>query len=74
MTTFDKACASIAILFGAMFMIQGAIGLFFGASAHFTLPPGLGGLPFFLGWGMCVSLCKCWRRGKAAASSPADAG
>jgi len=33
----------------------------FGSSAHFALPPVLGGLPFFLGWGMCVILVKYWR-------------
>ena len=42
-------------------MILGAFGVIFGNNAHFTLPPILGGLPFFLGWAMCVGLIKYWR-------------
>ena len=60
MTTFDKACAILSIPIGAIFMVLGAIGLFTGSNAHFTLPPILGGLPFFLGWAMCVPLVKYW--------------
>lgn len=61
MTTFDKICATLSIAVGAIFMLLGVIGLFAGAKAHFTLPPILGGLPFFLGWGMCVPLVKYWK-------------
>ena len=61
MNTFDKACASFSIVSGAVFMIVGALGLFGGSEASFTLPPGLGVLPFFLGWGMCIPLVKFWR-------------
>jgi hypothetical protein len=61
MTTFDKICATLSILIGVVFMILGVIGLFVGSKAYFTLPPILGGLPFFLGWGMCVPLVKYWR-------------
>ena len=60
MNTFDKLCACLAIPIGAIFMLLGIVGLFTGARAHFTLPPLLGVLPFFLGWAMCVSLVKCW--------------
>jgi len=72
MTTFDKACASISILFGAVFMFLGVFGLFGGASASFTLPPGLGVLPFFLGWGMCVPLVKYWRSTDKAGKLSSD--
>jgi hypothetical protein len=61
MTTFDKICAALSISIGAIFMVLGVIGLFIGAKAYFTLPPILGVLPFFLGWGMCVPLVKYWR-------------
>ena len=61
MTTFDKICAALSIAVGAVFMVLGVIGLFVGASAHFTLPPVLGGLPFFLGWGMCIPMVKYWK-------------
>ena len=61
MTTFDKICAALSIAVGAIFMVLGAFGLIFGSKAHFTLPPIIGGLPFFLGWGMCVPLVKFWK-------------
>ena len=61
MTVFDKVCAALSILVGALFMILGVVGLFVGSNAHFRLPPILGGLPFFLGWGMCVPLIKYWK-------------
>ena len=61
MTIFDKMCAVLSIGIGVVFMFLGVIGLFIGASAHFTLPPVLGGLPFFLGWGMCIPLIKFWK-------------
>jgi hypothetical protein len=58
---FDKICACLAIPVGAVFMVLGVVGLFTGASARFTLPAIAGGLPFFLGWAMCVVLVKYWR-------------
>jgi hypothetical protein len=61
MTAFDKVCAVFAIPIGIVFMILGADGLFAGANVHFTLPPILGGLPFFLGWGMTIPLIRYWR-------------
>ena len=61
MNLFDKICAVPTIAVGAIFMALGGFGLVFGCNAHFTLPPILGGLPFFLGWGMCVVLIKYWR-------------
>ena len=66
MTGFDKFCACFSIGIGAIFMALGAIGLFLGSSANFTLPPVLGGLPFLLGWGMCVPLIKFWSRSAPA--------
>ena len=61
MTVFDKICAVLSIPIGVAFMILGGVGLFTGAKAHFTLPPIIGVLPFFLGWGMCVPLIKYWK-------------
>ncbi len=61
MTTFDRICAALSIAVGAIFMVLGVIGLFFGSRANFTLPPILGGLPFFLGWGMCIPLVRYWK-------------
>jgi hypothetical protein len=59
---FDKICACLAIPVGLIFMFLGVFGLFAGSSAHFTLPPVLGALPFFLGWAMCVCLIKFWKK------------
>ena len=66
MTVFDKICAALSIAIGAIFMLMGVIGLFVGSKAHFVLPPILGGLPFLLGWGMCVPLVKYWRMSNRA--------
>ena len=68
MTGFDKIAALITIPIGAAFLILGAIGLFFGSSAHFTLPPILGGLPLILGWSMCVTLIRFWLKDPKARS------
>ena len=65
MNLFDKICACLAIPVGLIFMLLGIFGFFAGSSAHFTLPPILGGLPFFLGWAMCVCLIKFWNRDNA---------
>jgi len=61
MTGFDKVCAVFAIPIGIVFMVIGVVGLFIGSKAHFSLPPILGGLPFFLGWGMSIPLIRYWR-------------
>ncbi len=70
MNTFDKICAVVTIPIGAVFMILGVVGLFMGSSAHFTLPPVLGGLPFILGWGMCVTLVRFWIRSNESSRAP----
>ena len=62
MNKFDRICGYITIPFGAIFMILGFIGLFTGSSAHFRLPPILGSLPFFVGWGMCVTMVKALKK------------
>ena len=62
MSTFDKICAVLTIPIGALFLVSGFIGLFVGSSAHFDLPPVLGFFPFLLGWSMCVTLVRFWRK------------
>ena len=61
MNLFDKICAVPTIVLGVVFMALGAFGLIYGSNAHFSLPPILGGLPFFFGWAMCIGLIKYWR-------------
>ena len=60
MNAFDKICACLAIPIGIVFLILGGVGFFAGSSAHFALPPVLGGLPFFLGWAMSITLIRFW--------------
>ena len=72
MTTFDKLCAILTIPIGAFFIVIGAIGLFTGSNAHFDLPPILGFLPFLLGWSMCVTLIRFWRRSSTADTGKSD--
>jgi hydrogenase/urease accessory protein HupE len=61
MTVFDRVCSVLAIPLGFVLMVLGVLGLFGGVSAHFTLPPILGGLPFFVGWAMSITLLRFWR-------------
>jgi len=52
----------LALLLGIVLGILGAAGLFFGANANFTLPPGLGVLPALFGWGIIVAVKTAWYR------------
>jgi hypothetical protein len=73
MNGFDKLCACLSIPIGICFILLGIVGTFAGASAHFTLPPILGCLPFFLGWAMSITLLKFWGQSnhpKEAAQNP----
>ena len=61
MGTFDRICAVLAFLLGAVMLLLGVFGVFFGSNAHFTLPPILGGLPFFFGWGIVRPIWVAWK-------------
>jgi hypothetical protein len=61
MNPFDKFCAVLAFVLGAVFLILGVLGLFIGCSANFTLPPILGAIPAFVGWGIIRSIVIAWR-------------
>ena len=58
--TFDKICAVVAFPVGVVFLVLGVIGVFAGCSAHFTLPPVLGVIPGFVGWGVVRAVCIAW--------------
>lgn len=60
MTIFDKACALAAVLLGLLLLTLGAIGLFAGCSANFSLPPVLGIVPAFVGWGIIRPVYLAW--------------
>ena len=56
MNIFDKICAVLALLLGIVLGLLGVVGLFVGCNAHFSLPPILGVLPVFFGWGIVRSV------------------
>ena len=60
MNPFDKFCGVFAFAIGIIFLILGGLGLFVGCSAHFTLPPLLGCVPAFVGWGIVRAVYLAW--------------
>jgi len=60
MNVFDKCCAALGFLLGATFILLGVLGLFVGCKANFVLPPILGGIPAFIGWGIVRSIVVAW--------------
>ena len=64
MNLFDKICAVLAFIIGAIFLLLGAVGLFTGCRAHFTLPPILGALPILVGWGIIRPIIVAWKKPK----------
>ncbi len=69
MNVFDKICAALAFALGVVFLAAGVAGAVFGCRAHFTLPPVLGALPAFAGWGIVRAVYLAWRQRPA---SPSD--
>jgi hypothetical protein len=59
---FDKFCAVFAFILGCVLLGLGALGLFVGCRAHFTLPAILGGLPALVGWGIVRAVVVAWRQ------------
>jgi hypothetical protein len=60
MNAFDKLCAMAAFLLGIVFLILGVVGLFAGCRAQITLPPLLGVIPAFVGWGIVRAVYFAW--------------
>ena len=60
MNGFDKICAVPAFALGVVFLIFGTFGTFTGVKAHFSLPPLLGVIPAFVGWGILCSIYYAW--------------
>ncbi len=61
MNIFDKICAGLAFVLGAILIVLGVVGLFTGCKAHFVLPPVLGAIPALLGWGIVKPVIVAWR-------------
>ena len=60
MTTFDRICAGAGAVLGVALLLLGVLGLFAGCKAHFSLPPVLGVLPAFVGWGILKAVKVAW--------------
>lgn len=61
MNAFDKLCAAMAFALGLLFVVFGRFGTLFGCSGHFRLPPILGVLPAFVGWGIVRAVYLAWQ-------------
>jgi hypothetical protein len=60
MNAFDKFCAALAFAFGIIFLILGAFGLVIGTYAYIRLPPIMGVVPAFIGWGIVRATYVSW--------------
>jgi len=54
---FEVLCVILALLLGIVIAIQGLLGLIWGSSAHYSLSPVWGLVPFFFGWGIVRACC-----------------
>ena len=61
LNAFDKFCATIAFVFGLFFLLLGVFGVFMGCTAYITLPPVLGVIPAFAGWGIIRAVYVAWK-------------
>ncbi len=71
MNVFDRICAVPALVLGVLLLALGLVGLFIGSRAWFSLPPILGVLPAFVGWGIVKSVVVAWRA-KPRATAPEE--
>ncbi len=69
MNTFDRICAATAFALG---VVLGAFGTFTGCRAHFTLPPVLGVVPAFVGWGILRAIVIAWKAPSVASINDAQ--
>ena len=60
MNVFDKICAVLAFILGIILILLGAVGLFTGCKANFSLPPILGVIPALVGWGIVKAILVAW--------------
>lgn len=72
MNLFDKICAASAFVLGIVLLVLGALGLFAGCNANFTLPPILGVIPALVGWGMVKPILVAWKKPHQPDQSPID--
>lgn len=60
MSSFDRICAGAAFALGVALLLLGVLGLFAGCKAHFSLPPVIGVVPAFVGWGILKAVKVAW--------------
>jgi xanthosine utilization system XapX-like protein len=60
MNVFDRICALFAFAIGILAIVFGILGIFIGTRAWINLPPILGVLPAFVGWGIVRSVYFGW--------------
>ena len=66
MNVFDRICAVGGFVLGLVLLSLGVLGLFTGCSANFSLPPVLGVLPAFVGWGILRAIVVAWNVSKSS--------
>jgi hypothetical protein len=59
---FDKTCAALAFVLGIVFLLIGIFGVFIGCRASFSLPPLVGVIPAFAGWGIVRAVYVAWNQ------------
>lgn len=62
MNGFDKFCAVLAFIVGVVFLVFGGLGLFVGCRMWLELPPVLGVVPAFAGWGIVKPIRLAWKQ------------
>jgi hypothetical protein len=70
MTVFDKLCAAVAFILGLLFLVLGAMGLFIGCKANFSLGPVFGVIPAFVGWGIVRPIYLAWKQSQRPDTVP----
>ena len=74
LNVFDRVCAIFALLLAPLLLVAGVIGLFAPVRAHITLPPVVGVVLAFAGWGILksviVAIRAAWLRQPAAQKEP----
>lgn len=72
MNIFDKICAVLAFALGIVLLLLGALGLFTGCKANFTLPPILGVVPALVGWGILKPIWVAWKKPRGPLTGASD--
>ena len=61
MNIFDRICAVLALALGVVLLVSGFVGIFVSMGLWYRLPPVLGIIPAFAGWGIVRSVYFGWQ-------------